>query len=59
MVFGSIIPLIMYLVIIALNLFPDLGVQLYSVILPDNLETLIKIDLVDLGILPNIVGQTL
>jgi len=56
MIFGSLIPLIMYSIIIALNMFPDLGIQIYSVILPDNLETLIKIDLMDLGILPNIIG---
>jgi len=49
----------MYLIIIALNIFPDLGIQIYSVILPHNLQTLIKINLLDLGILPYIVGQTL
>jgi len=46
----------MYLFIIALNIIPDLGIQIYSVILPDNLETLIKINFVDIGIFPYIIG---
>jgi len=58
MVFGSFIPLIMQLIIISLNIFPELGIKIYSVILPENFSTLIKINLVDLGILPIIIGQT-
>jgi len=46
----------MYLFIIALNIIPDLGIEIYSVILPDNLKTLIKINLMDIGIFPYIVG---
>ena len=56
MVFGALIPFIMYAIIIALNIIPDLGIQIYSVILPENLETIIKINLLDLGILPYIIG---
>ena len=41
MIFGSLIPLIMYAIIIALNIIPDLGVEIYSVILPENLSTFI------------------
>ena len=45
--------------VIVMNIFPDIGVEIYSIILPDNLEILIKIDMIDLGILPNIIAQTL
>ena len=58
-VFGAIIPLIMYAIIIALNIIPDLGIIIYSAILPENIKTIIQINLVDLGILPFIIGAAL
>ena len=44
----------MYVIILALNLIPDIGIKIYSTILHKNLQTLIKINLTDLGISPYI-----
>ena len=59
MICGAIIPAAMYLIIILLNSIPDLEIQLNSVLLLEELKTLIKIKLTDVGIPFFIVGQSL
>jgi len=59
MICGAIIPAAMYLIIILLNIIPDLEIQLNSVLLLEELKTLIKIKLTDVGIPFFIVGQSL
>ena len=49
----------MYAIIIILNIIPDTGVKFYSVILSENINTLFNINLIDIGLLPYIIGLTL
>ena len=58
MIFGGIIPGVIYLIILAFNLIPDLGIELYSMIISDNLKTLLKINNFDICLLPLLIGLT-